>query len=153
MDMSKQPGINILAIILLKESFYRVKAMPKAVDVNIEFNSVHEKVADSDNTQLIIKTKLVGKSSEIIKETNDNIAYVLEFDYVGVFTILPGEENMPMDEFIINNAAAIMIPYIREHISSITQKASIGTIYLKPINVVALLNKNKLDNKSENKIE
>jgi preprotein translocase subunit SecB len=148
MDMSKQPGINIISIILTNEKFERVKIVPKNIDVNVHFDLRYEKYLDSNMNSLLIKTTVKGKSKDIIAETNDDIAYLLEFDYIGMFSIINVEENMPMDTFLKNSAAAIMFPYIREHISSITQKAGLGAVYLKPINIMALIQQSKEDDES-----
>ena len=138
MDMKKQPGISIAAIMLMEEKFKRVKSIPKQLDVNVDFSLKHEKILKTNKANITITTKVTGNSKELIKETNSHIAYELEFDFIGVFSVVSGEENMELDNFVKHNAAAIMIPYIREHISSTTQKSGLGSVYLKPLNIMAL---------------
>jgi preprotein translocase subunit SecB len=45
---------------------------------------------------------------------------------------------MSFEEFTSINAPALIFPYIREHITAITQKAGIKPIIIQPINFVAL---------------
>lgn len=48
-------------------------------------------------------------------------------------------DGLTPDLFARQNAVAIMFPYVREAISSLTGKGSAGSVFIPPINVVALV--------------
>ncbi|MFO7810858.1 MAG: protein-export chaperone SecB, partial [Candidatus Delongbacteria bacterium] len=76
-----------------------------------------------------------------ITEKNNN--FKLTCSMVGVFSVEGDTSNMPLKEFAENNAAALIFPYLREHISGITGKAGLQPIILPPTNIIALVSKPK----------
>ncbi|WP_372997002.1 protein-export chaperone SecB [Lutispora sp.] len=132
MDINKQPGIKVNGIILVSEKFSREPDISSDLKTTVDFDINLNKIENTDKFNVILTTSVKGMSEE--KEV-----FNLECTFVGLFNYINGEENMEMDDFAKHNAPAIMFPYIREHISSITQKSGIKPIYLAPINVVALL--------------
>jgi len=86
----------------------------------------------------ILQCKLLVTSA--LKHDNQEV-FSLESTYIGIFTLIPGEENMTFNDFTCANACALMFPYIREHITSISIRAAIKPIILQPINLLALFNK------------
>jgi preprotein translocase subunit SecB len=73
--------------------------------------------------------------------------YDSEISYIGIFGSLEGSENMSLEEFLANNAAALLMPYIRESISSFSAKAGLPVVYLPPINIVALMKQQAIEKK------
>lgn len=57
---------------------------------------------------------------------------------VGQFTRTAGIDQIPVERFAKVNAPAIIFPFVREHIASVTSKAGIPTILLPPINFVKM---------------
>jgi preprotein translocase subunit SecB len=55
---------------------------------------------------------------------------------VGVFECVGESELKDYDLFGRVNGAAIIFPYIREHISGLSLKAGLGPIILPPVNFV-----------------
>ena len=136
MDKLKQPGIHFEDIILVSDNFKRSVNVPETTQPSIDFNVSYVKSEETNNFSLEISTKFKG-----IDEGNEVLN--LECTFVGIFSYYEGDKNLSMDEFIENNAPAIMFPYIREHISSTTRKSGIPQFLLPPINVSALLKKKK----------
>lgn len=134
MDINKQPGIEFNGIILVRESFWRDKNLKENIKFDIEFDFNIAKTPDSIDFNLSMTTKCKG-----LNENDEKEVIKLEVEFVGLFQYISGQENMNSDDFIKNSAPAIMFPYIREHISMITQKAGITPFYLAPINFIALL--------------
>jgi len=54
---------------------------------------------------------------------------------VGVFT-LPENSVLPHEQFINVNAPAILFPFVREHLASLSVKAGLNPIILQPVNFV-----------------
>lgn len=136
MDLNKQPGISFKAIILINENFRRLPDAPIDSEIKVHFNFSAQKNEGNDDYYAELKTtlKMLHKESKVE-------VLSLECVFLGVFSCMQGEENMDMDSFIKNSCPALMFPYIREHISTVTQKAGIKPVLLAPINIIALLNK------------
>lgn len=130
MDINKQPGISFDGIMLVKEEFWRDYSIPDELDIffNVEMNWNEQE--DDYVTELISTLHLLNEDKKVL---------TLESTFVGIFSIEPGAENMPLKQFIENHSAALMFPYIREHISSITQKAGVQPVLLPPINIMAFI--------------
>jgi len=54
---------------------------------------------------------------------------------LGVFTV-PEESELPLETFANINAPAIIFPFLREHLASLSMKAAINPIMLQPVNFV-----------------
>jgi preprotein translocase subunit SecB len=52
-----------------------------------------------------------------------------------------GDSELPFDDFVAVNAPAILYPYLREHITSLSIKAGLPAIVLEPMNFAALVKK------------
>lgn len=131
MDKTKQPGISFDSIILVEETFWRDFNVP--ADSEIEFNveMVINIQENNSNTQLITTLRMKSEEKEVLK---------LSSTFVGLFSINKGNENMDLEHYLRNNSPALMFPFIREHIATITQKSGVGPVLLPPINIIALVN-------------
>jgi preprotein translocase subunit SecB len=133
MDKLKQPGIQFADIFLVSDNFKRTVNIPEKIETTIDFNINYFKSEENNNFSLEIHTKFIGTNQ-------GNEVLSLECTFVGIFRYYAGQENLNMDDFIRNNAPAIMFPYIREHISTTTRKAGFPQYLLPPINITAILN-------------
>lgn len=132
MDKNKQPGISFDSIMLVKEEFWRDLDVPANSTPDLQIQMEWGKQDDNYIVELNSVLNLQHEEIDKLK---------LSFTFVGVFSVIEDCENMNIVDFIKDNSAAIMFPYIREHISTVTQKAGVMPILLPPINVIALLNK------------
>lgn len=132
MDKSKQPGINVDAVILKEINFNRNTNM-NDTGLNISLDS-GSNISD-DRKKLIyeLACKLTDKSE----------SFHLNCTMVGVFSIDESKGNMDFQQFSENHAPAILFPYLRETITSITTKAGLAPVILPPLNILALINKNE----------
>lgn len=135
MDLDKQPGIRFVDILLARETFERVPGYPDQVTVNLEFKYNFSKADDDYIAEL---TTVVTCQSE----SGEN-ALTLESQHIAIFNVIQGEENMGIDEFMRENAPALMFPFVREHIYSVTKKAGVNPIALPPVNIRAMINNEK----------
>lgn len=132
MDKTRQPGISFDGIILVKEDFWRDHNVPEG-ELNIQLG-IHMTYGPFDPEQNTAEMEIDLKVMH-----NDNAVVKIVTKFVGLFSVIPDKENMDIQEFLENNAPALMYPYVREHISAITTKAGIKTVILPPLNVRALL--------------
>lgn len=137
MDIKKQPGIQCQNVIVTKLKFDRKPELPsEKAAMEIQFNS-KKKFVDDDNQLLYFLEATV-----IIKdETTTFLTYSSE--HVGYFGVEKSEQNMELKKFSEFNAPAVILPYIRETLSSITLKSGMKPIFLPPINIIAMLQKNQ----------
>ncbi len=138
MDKLKQPGIKFNDIILSEIEFNRKPNKPDKPQIKISFEQKNNLFNDNKNLNVELLCEI----------TEEKKAFYLKCGMVGVFSIIEDKLNMSLEDFAKINAPALMFPYIREIISSITFKSGIP-IMLSPMNVVALLkNTPKIKNKS-----
>lgn len=78
------------------------------------------------------------KISLIVSVGDDDGKINVYVNCVGIFTIQKYEQSL-----IERNALAIMFPYVRSYISTITTQPGMSPIVLPAINIVALLNNAK----------
>jgi len=130
MDIDKQPGISFDGILLVKENFYRTFSMPHKSKIDIEFSMELNKFEDSFSN---------GLTTNLVCFTDDGVEVLkLEFTFVGLFSVKSAEENMDIELFMKKHSPAIMFPYVREHITSVTQKSGVQPILLPPVNIIAM---------------
>jgi preprotein translocase subunit SecB len=133
MDINKQPGIKFNFVILNKSDFIRERAILTKNDISIKYQCNNG--ISPDNR--ILESELIAE----ITEKNNNFRFTCSM--VGVFSVEGDASNMPLKEFAENNAAALIFPYLREHISSVTSKAGLQPVLLPPTNIMALVQQNK----------
>lgn len=133
MNKNMQPGIMIQAIHQLRSEFTRLQGNASKIKNNFAFDYGFKLVSeDKGYAELTLKAK--GTNAV------DNVdVYKCEIVYVGTFEVAIDSANMPLHEFLETNAPAHLFPYIRESLSSLSQKAGLPAILLPPINIMALL--------------
>jgi preprotein translocase subunit SecB len=70
--------------------------------------------------------------------------YDVEVEYVGRFTLGNLPQGLTRESFARKNAVAIMFPFVRSTIADITMRGSVGPLLVPPVNVVAMLEENKV---------
>jgi preprotein translocase subunit SecB len=120
-------GFKIISIVLSESHFLRTPIIsfndPSAVsnlDINANYK-INENLVDVD-LQLSYSFR---KGEE--KQVDATIKMV------GVFEIV-GQPKLTPDEFGKVNGPAIIYPFIREHLSSLSVKAGLGNLLIPPIN-------------------
>jgi preprotein translocase subunit SecB len=129
-DPARPPGIRIDSILLEGLSYHKSSelVLGKAYAVNINLNNeVQFMGKDQVNGRLVSKLKI-----------SEPVQGVFEFEIVYCLyaSVIAEEANMPLADFLKNNASAIIYQFSRETLLSITQKAGIPII-LPPLNVSA----------------
>jgi len=113
---------------------------------NIAIVETHFVRKDS-NVQLSLPNHNISITNTIDKETN-TITCLLQLDYQdesnsceakikveGVFKQME-ESKLTLDSFAKINAPSILFPYLREHLASLSLKASMPIIVLEPVNFI-----------------
>ncbi|MCB5260067.1 MAG: protein-export chaperone SecB [Candidatus Cloacimonetes bacterium] len=140
MNKQEQPGIIVKSIHQRKCSFERRQGNRGPLANNFAFKYGYRILDDGCGiAELTLSVKGINKESK--EDIFDS-----EITYIGMFSYIEGSENMSMEDFLANNAPALLMPYIRESLSSLSAKAGLPVVYLPPINIVALLNQQAIKN-------
>ena len=121
-------GFNIQNIILLESSFNRIQA--------VEFENPDIKQDVDVNLNVSINGNIVAVEEKVTyKQTLGEVTQVSAvIRMVGVFEKF-GDSPLDLVQFGNVNAAAIIFPYIREHLTGLAAKAGLGLIFLPPVNL------------------
>jgi preprotein translocase subunit SecB len=125
-----ESGFRIHNILLIESKFSRVD--------NVEFKNpdikqnVHiEAAVNLDTTNNIVSIKQTLHYSQ---EFNGIEQVSATISMIGVFEKF-GNSPLTLEQFGQVNGPAIVYPYIREHLSSLSAKAGLGLMFLPPVNL------------------
>ena len=136
-DELTPPKMNILAQYLRDLSFENILAQ-KGVDgdlnpeIQVNVNIDAKKRTTDKQFDVIIKLRVDSKS----KNTN-NILFVLELDYGGVFQI----ENVPDDQlppYLLIECPRMLFPFLRRIVSDVTRDGGFPPLNLENIDFLKL---------------
>ena len=136
-DEITPPKMNILAQYVRDLSFENILAQ-KGVDgelnpeIQVNVNIDAKKRTTDKHFDVIIKLRVESKS----KNTN-NILFVLELDYGGVFQI----ENVPDDQlhpYLLIECPRMLFPFLRRIVSDVTRDGGFPPLNLENIDFLKL---------------
>ena len=144
------PKMNILAQYVRDLSFENILAQ-KGVDgelnpeIQVNVNIDAKKRTTEKQFDVIVKLRVDSKS----KNTN-NVLFVLELDYGGVFQI----ENIPDDQlhpYLLIECPRMLFPFLRRIVSDITRDGGFPPLNLENIDFLKLYRQEIERRKQENK--
>ena len=119
-------GFAIKNIILTESSFTRINNVifkDAKTDININVNVSVEK-----------SNIIVEETVDVVNKYNETEQMKARVKMVGIFEVIGESQLKDLNEFGRINGAAIIFPFIREHITNLSQKGGMGTIILPPVN-------------------
>jgi len=135
MNKSQQPGINTESIMLIKCTFDRYPVHPQRMSTKIDL-AYNSNMVDDNCAQGELSLHVEGHSAE---ELGNGLVFSADINFVGVFSALTSESNLPLDDFIKNQAPAHIYPYAREFLTSLSARSGMPPVILPPINIAAIL--------------
>jgi len=127
-----ESGIKFAGVFVTKINFEVFPIRIEKLNIDLDFN-----VANNFGPEpLQLQTVLTLKINHKLKETETT--FKLEVSVVGLFEEMPGSP-LKIQEFANIQAPALLFPYLRETVTSITAKSLVGPFILPPINVPALI--------------
>jgi preprotein translocase subunit SecB len=139
-------SFEIIHLLLMESNFKR--------EHNVTFN-----LTDENQKPIIefdINSTINPETNEIlVSETLSFKQIINGIDEISVVIKMLGAfkkygEPAVSDEIFANiNAAAILFPFIREHLSSLALKAGLGSVILSPVNFMQIYKDNQEKNKPE----
>ena len=129
MDNTKDSKVMVKDINLI-ESYFKKEDItltkePISNDIKLSLNVKH------GSPDFSITLNLEFNSKQL-----DNLITTAKISIIGLFEVV-GEKPDYYDNFCYVNAPAIIYPYIREHLSTLTLKAGVPPVNLPPFNFVA----------------
>lgn len=122
-------GFKIKNLLLVKSSFLRSNDVKFEKDVISDLN-IGVEVSVEKNIITVAETVYFTQKYNDVEQVN------IEVKMVGIFECIGETLLKDYEEFGRINGAAIIFPYIREHITTLSSKAGIGVIIIPPINFV-----------------
>ena len=144
------PKMNILAQYVRDLSFENILAQ-KGVDgelnpeIQVNVNIDAKKRTTEKQFDVIVKLRVDSKS-----KNTDNILFVLELDYGGVFQI----ENVPDDQlhpYLLIECPRMLFPFLRRIVSDITRDGGFPPLNLENIDFLKLYRQEIERRKQEDK--
>ena len=136
-DETAPPKMNILAQYVRDLSFENILAQ-KGVDgelnpeIQVNVNIDAKKRTTDKQFDVIVKLRVDSKS-----KNTDNVLFVLELDYGGVFQI----ENIPDDQlhpYLLIECPRMLFPFLRRIVSDITRDGGFPPLNLENIDFLKL---------------
>ena len=123
-----ESGFKINSIILSESSFSRIN--------NVNFDGGVDNKFDT-NIEVGVNNKVITVAEEVvlIQKFQNIEQFRFKVRMIGIFECVGETSLTNLKEFGRINGAAIIFPYIREHITNISLKAGIGAIILPPVNL------------------
>lgn len=122
-----ESGFRINNLLLLESNFNRIS--------NVSFNNPDKEQIINVDVEVNIKDNNIYVTEQItlkhLLADIEEVSYIVKM--VGVFEKI-GDSKLDMEEFGRVNGAAIIFPYIREHITNLSAKAGLGLLILPPMN-------------------
>lgn len=122
-DTEKEPGIIFEKFGIVKIDFDD-NATDEKIEIEYNFTGSHR----IENDKLIVRL-----TCDIFK----NIKLFIES--IGTFRVDEKSPNMDLEKFAKNNAIAIMFPFLRQVIYSITGNSFLPPLLMPPMNVAKLI--------------
>ena len=122
-------GFKIKNLLLVKSSFLRSNDVKFEKDVISDLN-IGVEVSVEKNIITVAETVYSTQKYNDVEQVN------IEVKMVGIFECIGETLLKDYEEFGRINGAAIIFPYIREHITTLSLKAGIGVIIIPPINFI-----------------
>jgi preprotein translocase subunit SecB len=122
-----ESGFKINNLLLLESTFTRI--------VNVTFDNpdviqnIDVDVQVAVNNNIVVVTEEI-KYNQTFNEVEEVSAII---KMVGIFEKF-GDSILDLENFGNINGAAIIFPYIREHLTNLTSKAGLGLIIIPPFN-------------------
>lgn len=122
-----ESGFKIINLLLVDSHFSRINNVQFGKDAKNDVNI---------NTEVSVNGNLITVAEEVtlVQKFNGIEQVNIKVKMIGIFESIGESIIRDFEEFGKVNGAAIIFPYIREHITNITLKSGIGAIILPPVN-------------------
>lgn len=132
MDESRQPGIRLDQVYLESAEFKHrpdflsmpLQPAPGPLDVQMKLEFRTSADGNSGAIRMTVFTQGEGH-------------YRFSIVVGAILSIVPGHENMSIQEYVNAGAAALLYPFAREVVANVTGRGRFGPVWLHPFNFMA----------------
>lgn len=123
-----ESGFQINQLLLLESNFKRLN--------KVQFEGDIPELKIDINTEVGVQGKVISveETVTITQKYNDIEQFSFSVKMAGLFECIGDSSLTDYDDFGRVNGAAIIFPYIREHITNLSLKAGLNPIVLPPVN-------------------
>lgn len=123
-------------------SFERNNNFDFDIEESIELSqSIHKEIVELEHNHYLVK--LVYESGREDKDKNGNPPFVIEIEVAGKFKLISDDTDA---NIIINqNAVAILFPYLRALLTTLTANANVPPLILPAVNIARMLEEQEED--------
>ncbi|MBP0483321.1 protein-export chaperone SecB [Sagittula salina] len=131
------PKMNVLAQFVRDMSFENILSQKGVAgevqpDVQVQVNLDAKKRTPDHQYEVMMKLKVESKS-----KSGEDVLFLLELDYVGVFHV----EHVPEDQmhpFLLIECPRMLFPFVRRIVSDVTRDGGFPPLNLETIDFLAL---------------
>lgn len=127
MEDKTKSGFAITGLILLESNFKRENNVQFVETVQNDMH-IETEVQTKDASIMVLETVTISQKYEKMEQVS------IMVKMAGVFERVGESKLEDLEQFGKINGAAIIFPYIREHITNLSLKAGIPPIILPPVN-------------------
>jgi preprotein translocase subunit SecB len=135
-DETRQPGIQISQVFLEKAEFSHrgdALALPPNTSVGSPTMSMQfEAGVQPDNRVAFVRVR----AHTVLAEQP---LYNIDVMMTALVEAPPGQENMPLQEYVMGSGPAMVYSFVRQMVADLTWRGRFGPIWLPPTNVRAVL--------------
>jgi preprotein translocase subunit SecB len=137
-------GITINNILLTELDFKRAPTFPENVNYTFQIEVGENYKSGQDTAQVFLKVTI----------EDENKSMALKCCMLGIFHI-QDEATLPLtvEDFLRINAPALLYPYVREVVSSTTQRSGMKPVYIPVCNFKEMYDKKKEEEKTKDVIK
>lgn len=135
MENEIKSGFVINGLLLLESNFKRVSNVRFGEAVQTDMH-VNTEVQTEDNSVMVLETVKISQKYEKMEQVS------IMVKMAGIFERVGESELEDLEQFGKVNGAAIVFPYIREHITNLSLKAGLPSIIIPPINFTKMQGNN-----------
>lgn len=123
-----ESGFRINQLLLLESNFKRLN--------KVQFEGDIPELKIDINTEVGVQGKVISveETVTITQKYNDIEQFSFSVKMAGLFECIGDSSLTDYEDFGSVNGAAIIFPYIREHITNLSLKAGLNPIVLPPVN-------------------
>jgi preprotein translocase subunit SecB len=134
---AQPPKMNVLAQFIRDLSFENILSQKGVTgevkpDVQVQVNLDAKKRTADHQYEVVMKLKVESKSKE-----SDDVLFLMELDYAGVFHI----ENVPEEQlhpFLLIECPRMLFPFVRRIVSDVSRDGGFPPLNLETIDFLAL---------------
>ena len=134
MDPTKQPGIEIVQVIVERAEFEHrddyLSVTPPPNVGPLPFTLKTQFAIAPSKTEGAVKL-------ELTTDRGQNPLYIVSAVVVGLVRITEGAANMPLEQYAAVHGAGMLFPFLRELVATLTGRGRFGPVWLPPVNFLA----------------